>query len=516
MSWFFIVFSMLACDDNKPLLPPIKSADTNTARDQQTQNDPPIGLQDDHQAGHIGSEMDAGIEVGMGDLGGIEIGGMTVNAGIAMTGGTPANPSAGTDQEVHLGGSPVGGASGTTEGYIRYLHVSTGLSPSWVAWSEIQILGRPMGSNDAIRNLARTATATASRSADSTPNMAIDGDEGSNWNAGDFPHQWIEIDLQQPCEIEQIRLRVSQSPAGETMHVLNLHDENHELIATHVLRGVTQAQQWLEYRPELTYSNPDAIEPPDVSGLSRGLAWVRTNPMFISGLAVSVPQPSAEQVREYFDEFHANAVHLWSNGLPNQISNWNDAGHPEFRWVSWVSKDGTSVDGGQLLGGAQRLPGRIGYQIGDEPGLNMDGMEELMEIEQGMNAVRAVDPNALLIVNFSWWAEELDEMMEYYGESMDGDVVSYDLYSLRQSTYKRLEYFRAVGLRYGLPYWRYIFSYQDVGADQWPSRTDLRWDAFLGLVYGYHRRRLTKNIPKDILEYRRSQYSESLRINIAH
>lgn len=188
----------------------------------------------------------------------------------------------------------------------------------------MQVYGRAEGSSGPSQNLARASTATASQPEQgSSPSRAIDGDEGSAWNAGDFPQQWIELDLQEPCEIELVRLRVSQSPVGETMHVLTYSDEDHQLITTQVIRGVTQAQQWLEDRPE--FPSPESLtggaEPPrsESSDLSRGLTWVRSNPMFITGLSVSVPEPSPAQVREYFDDFNASAVHLWSNGLPNQI-----------------------------------------------------------------------------------------------------------------------------------------------------------------------------------------------------
>ena len=364
------------------------------------------------------------------------------------------------------------------------MRISTADSRSWVAWAEIEVIGRHSGFDGPPQNVSLGASARASNIAPgSSANNAIDGDEATAWNAGDFPPQWIEIDLGQPCVIDRIRLLVMQNPAGDTVHVVEVGPRATELREIRRFADRTQGGEWLEFDLEDSTPIPGGDANPD---LPRGLAWVRNNPMFISGLAVSVPTPNQAKTREYFDDFNANAVHLWANGLPTQMRGWADANHPGFRWVSWLSNDGTSVDGGQLLGGyPPDSPGRIGYQIGDEPGLNRDGMEELREVELGIDAVRATDPNALLIVNFSWWADELQEMMDYYGGTMDGDIISYDLYSLRQSTYQRLEYFRAAGLRWNMPYWRYIFSYQDVGENNWPGESDLRWDAFLGLAYGY-------------------------------
>jgi len=47
---------------------------------------------------------------------------------------------------------------------------------------------------------------------------AVDGNPDTLWGAGDFAPQWIEIDLGMPYSIAEIRLRLSQSPAGATEH----------------------------------------------------------------------------------------------------------------------------------------------------------------------------------------------------------------------------------------------------------------------------------------------------------
>lgn len=457
------IFTLNACDDTSLEYPREEDPRTMLLRDADPYIDEPTLIQ-------AGTEMMAGAEPSNAAMAG------EPDLMIAGMQNQERDMAVAVDDAMIPQDRPVG---------IRYVRILTTDSPSWVAWSEIQVIGREVTESSGSRNLSLGATAHASSTEmGSNPSYAIDGDEQSSWNAGYFPEQWIEIDLQRPCFIDQVRIQILQNPPGDTRHQIFFAGEGEVMRLVHTFSGMTSARQWLEYQHE----EPDDPSPMPLppSDLPRGLAWVKRNPMFISGLSVSVPPPSREQVFEYYDDFSANAVHLWSNGLPHQMNAWREAHHPQFRWVSWLEKDGTSLDGHQLAGGVPpNSPGRIGYQIGDEPGLNMDGMTELREIEVGINAVRALDPEALIFVNFSWWADSLDEMMEYYGRQMDGDVISYDLYSLRQSTYKRLEYFRAAGLRWQKPYWRYIFSYQDVGADNWPSLTDLRWDAFLGLVYGY-------------------------------
>jgi hypothetical protein len=51
-----------------------------------------------------------------------------------------------------------------------------------------------------------------------TAQMAVDGDPNTQWSAGAFPTQWIEIDLGAPYAIGKIRLTVGQWPAGNAVH----------------------------------------------------------------------------------------------------------------------------------------------------------------------------------------------------------------------------------------------------------------------------------------------------------
>jgi hypothetical protein len=204
--------------------------------------------------------------------------------------------------------------------------------------------------------------------------------------------------------------------------------------------------------------------------------------MFISALNVSMGQPPGEFVDHYFDAFHANAVQLWVSGLPFEAQGWAATGHPNAPWVSWTFADGTSGANRQLIGGLSAdPPGRIGYQIDDEP----KDMTELRRIEAGVDAVRLADPNALLIVNFLDGQQGLDSMLDYFGDNVDADIISHDSYTRSQSAYRGLERFRAAGLRFGMPYWRYLRAFEFAGESDWPSRSDMRWNAFSGLVYGY-------------------------------
>ena len=69
------------------------------------------------------------------------------------------------------------------------------------------------------RNLALKKQVSVSASLPGqTPQMAVDGNPITQWSAGAFPTQWIEIDLGAPYAIGEIRLTVGQWPAGQTVH----------------------------------------------------------------------------------------------------------------------------------------------------------------------------------------------------------------------------------------------------------------------------------------------------------
>ena len=216
------------------------------------------------------------------------------------------------------------------------------------------------------------------------------------------------------------------------------------------------------------------------SGLGRGLTWVRANPMMISGLSVAMGAPSTAATNEYFDAFHANTVHTWESGLPAEIAGWNAAAHADFRYVSWVHFDGTSVANNMVLGGAQPVPGRIGYQIGDEP-LSQAAFDTMVT---GAGVVKAADPDGLRIINLND-SSAANALRTQAANHADFDILSYDHYTYGTGAHEGLASTRAAALAAGKPYWRYMqaFYYKDEGPDS--AESDLRWDAFVGAVYGF-------------------------------
>jgi hypothetical protein len=342
----------------------------------------------------------------------------------------------------------------------------------------------PVGEEGGSMNLALNKPVTANKTeASSSAGFCVDGDTSTNWNAGDFAPATLTIDLQVVSQIENVLLLVAQQPAGATTHVVSFGDNDGNYQQAHVFDESTENGQWLEFEPS---SSPGpGPGPGPVSTLPRGLDWVRNNPMFISGLTVSTDFPSAAEVNIYYDQFNATAAHFWNDGITDALVGWEAANHPKGRWLTWVRDDGTAMNNEVIGGLGPNPPGRIGYQVGDEPGLHGNGMEELQEMEVGVNAVRAADPDALIIINFSFWAEDFLELLDYFGAHMDADIYCYDRYSLGYNEHETLAQVRTSALKHNRPYWRYLKSYYDVGASNNQHPSDYRWSAFLGLVYGY-------------------------------
>jgi hypothetical protein len=216
------------------------------------------------------------------------------------------------------------------------------------------------------------------------------------------------------------------------------------------------------------------------AGLGRGLTWVRANPMMISGLSVVMGSASGAAVSDYFDVFHATAVHLWQTGIPTEIGTWAAASHAGFRYVSWVDADGKSSANGQVLGGMAPLPGRIGYQIGDEP---LD-VPSLNQMAAGAAAVKAVDPVGLRNINLND-SNEADALRTQAAGLADFDVLSYDHYSWGTKACSGLMKVRTAAQAAGKPYWRYMKSFHYKSDSPEGAESDLRWDAFVGAVYGF-------------------------------
>ena len=105
-------------------------------------------------------------------------------------------------------------------------------------------------------NVAYDKPVRASRSNQFPPGAAVDGDPDTAWGAGDFAPQWLEIDLEVPTAIAEVRLLVGQSPDGETTHRISVKgaEPGDAFQVAHTFSGVTVDAQ------RLTVAFPEPLE----------------------------------------------------------------------------------------------------------------------------------------------------------------------------------------------------------------------------------------------------------------
>jgi hypothetical protein len=102
--------------------------------------------------------------------------------------------------------------------------------------------------------------------------FAVDGDPGTIWNSGDFPVQWIQIDLGAPFDVQSIVLIPSQYPPGETEHrVLGRGPgTSGEFVLLHTFEGHTEDSQTLTYSPPTPWQDLESFRIQTV----RSPSWV--------------------------------------------------------------------------------------------------------------------------------------------------------------------------------------------------------------------------------------------------
>lgn len=75
---------------------------------------------------------------------------------------------------------------------------------------------------------------------DEKPEMAVDGDYGTQWGSGGDAPQWIEINLGQDYDIGMIKLYVAQWPDGSTVHKLEGKNSSGDWVTLKDFSGNTQ------------------------------------------------------------------------------------------------------------------------------------------------------------------------------------------------------------------------------------------------------------------------------------
>lgn len=81
------------------------------------------------------------------------------------------------------------------------------------------------------------------------PPLAVDGNVNTFWNSGGPPPQWIEIAIPSPSIVSGVKLTVSQSPSGPTVHDLYVRIQGGQLQLVNEFSGTTQDMLVLNWSP---------------------------------------------------------------------------------------------------------------------------------------------------------------------------------------------------------------------------------------------------------------------------
>lgn len=110
-------------------------------------------------------------------------------------------------------------------------------------------------------NIAWQKPVSASRSLpDEPPENAVDENPATQWGAGADASQWIEVDLQGSFRVKEIRLLVSQYPAGKTSHEVQVQLSGESRFATiHQFSQETKDNDWLVYIPDSPLENVSSL-----------------------------------------------------------------------------------------------------------------------------------------------------------------------------------------------------------------------------------------------------------------
>jgi hypothetical protein len=116
---------------------------------------------------------------------------------------------------------------------------------------QVEILTRTLTVDFVRTNLALGKPVTASSEYGGFPSqasLAVDGSWWTYWNSGNFPPQWIEVDLGSVQSVGEIRLGITQLPDSPTIHRIYGRGSTAEpYTLLHEFNGFTVDQQVLTY-----------------------------------------------------------------------------------------------------------------------------------------------------------------------------------------------------------------------------------------------------------------------------
>jgi hypothetical protein len=130
-------------------------------------------------------------------------------------------------------------------------------------------------------NLAYNKPVIASHSlTEEPPKFAVDDVADTQWGSGADPQQWIEVDLENSYQINEIKLLVAQWPEGNTIHRVQVRKSKADsYITVHEFSGITKDNQWLTFITDKPIENVRYIRIQTITSPS----WVSWKEISVKG-----------------------------------------------------------------------------------------------------------------------------------------------------------------------------------------------------------------------------------------
>ena len=197
---------------------------------------------------------------------------------------------------------------------------------------------------------------------DYRPEQAFDQNLETFWGSGDFPPQWIQVDLLQNKPIRSIELIISQWPEGKTVHQLLGAEDNNpcELILLQEFSGDTKDGDVLRYTienepDELRYIRVLTKESPSF------VSWYEINVQLEDGTlsshklnnpgdALSIyPSPATDQYRIQYESNQRGPVEIQLLNIQGQTIAPLFKGNLEIGLNNWEFKVHEGIPNGLYL-----------------------------------------------------------------------------------------------------------------------------------------------------------------------
>lgn len=230
--------------------------------------------------------------------------------------------------------------------------------------------------------------------------------------------------------------------------------------------------------------------------LSRGHQWIRSHPFWISALTQNGKLYEVDEYRTA----GLNTLLAW-DPRPLLFQKSVDASFPIHYHIH--QNHGETVEDyvqhvRQLV---QKYPGCTGLLFYDEP--RVPAMTKVRDVCQALRGAfphmlvysNAMPKGAIRPAKYGFGADAPSDFyaayIEQFARVVQGDVLMLDIYPLGQGGGHSRVYFETLtlarqwGLRTGVPYWVIIQAYDHGGQKRRPSESDLRFQLFTPLAYGF-------------------------------